>query len=62
MPRKEAQGRAYDSCPLRPLGYAHLAGLVKETNVHSAEGLIGDLVEGAAPSWEAAWIDLGGEG
>ena len=22
----------------------------------------GDLVEGAAPGWEAAWIDLGGEG
>jgi hypothetical protein len=44
----------------------------KDSGSRAAEGLevdtvpfvtlAGDLAEGASPSWETAWIDLGGEG
>jgi hypothetical protein len=62
MARKDGQRRAFDRSPAGPLGFAHPGGLSHETDSLPAERLLGDIAEEAGPSWETAWIDLGGEG
>ncbi|HLN31210.1 MAG TPA: hypothetical protein VK395_25940 [Gemmataceae bacterium] len=62
MPRKDGQKRPFDASSARFLGSSHLAGHAQETDSRPAEHLVGDVAEGAAPNWETAWIDLGGEG
>ena len=62
MPRKDGQRRAFDPSTTGSFGYAHPGGLFHETDARPADRLLGDVAEDAAPNWEAAWIDLGGEG
>jgi hypothetical protein len=62
MQRKDGPRRAFEPSSARSVDFTHVARLTQETQPCSADSLIGDLAEGAAPSWEAAWIDLGGEG
>jgi len=62
MARKDGQRRAFDPSPAGSLGFAHPGGLFHETDASAADRLLGDVAEDAAPSWETAWIDLGGEG
>ncbi len=62
MTRNDGQRRAFERCSTGSLGFAHLGGLLHDSDARPAERLLGDVVEEAAPSWETAWIDLGGEG
>jgi len=43
-------------------GHPHLPGLDSSIDPGSAELPSGDFAEGLTENWEAAWIDLGGEG
>jgi hypothetical protein len=43
-------------------GRPHRAGQDSSIDSGSSEFANGDFAEGLAEDWEAAWIDLGGEG
>jgi hypothetical protein len=61
MRRTDAQWLPFDA------GLELLRGLspwghLSQSEHPPAANLLGDFVEGSAPHWESAWIDLGGEG
>ncbi|HEV3261271.1 MAG TPA: hypothetical protein VG013_30740 [Gemmataceae bacterium] len=60
MPRTDSPRHGLDSLAATSSGFA-------VTESHPGQGdrspvTHGDLAEGVTPGWEAAWIDLGGEG
>jgi len=58
MPRKDVQANVYHTHPGNPGDCAHPWNESKEGDSSTA----GELGEIWNTSWEAAWIDLGGEG
>jgi hypothetical protein len=58
MPRKDLQKSMFHAHPGNAGEPAHLRNEGNETDCHAAT----ELAESLAGSWEAAWIDLGGEG
>jgi hypothetical protein len=54
--------RAYEAFLALPFGFAPPSGSLPITESTPTPSVTGDFTEGPAPSWEAAWIDLGGEG
>jgi hypothetical protein len=58
MPRKDLQKSMFHAHPGNPGDPAHLRKEANETDAHA----VPELAESWNGSWEAAWIDLGGEG
>jgi hypothetical protein len=62
MRRTDSQRRHHDSFFVVIVGLANTCGQHHESELHHVDHGIVDHAEGAMASWEAAWIDLGGEG
>ncbi len=62
MQRKDGQRRALGFSTPRSPAFSRWARPLAETESFAADVPAGDLAEGASPSWESDWIDIGGEG
>jgi hypothetical protein len=62
MHKCDGQSRGFEFSVAHSFGAPHLAGLRPATDSGPIDSLSGDFAEGLTPDWEAAWIDLGGEG
>jgi hypothetical protein len=62
MRRTDSHGRHHDAFFVVIVGLASTWAPRHEPESHHANRRKGEHAEGPASNWEAAWIDLGGEG
>jgi hypothetical protein len=62
MRRTESHGRHHYTFFVVTVGFASSWTPRHEPELHSADSGMGEHAEEPMSTWEAAWIDLGGEG